>query len=42
MIAGVWTEEEFHDTLIFAAVVGIAAFITTIGYRWLNKYLEMY
>lgn len=41
LILGVWTEEEFKDTLIFAAAVAVVSFITTICYRFLSKKLGM-
>jgi len=37
---GLWTEEEFKDTLIFAGVVAVFTFFATIGYRALDKYLK--
>jgi|GEM_PF-3894954 len=38
-ILGVWTEEEFKDTLLMAAVVAIVSFITTFAYRYFYKRL---
>jgi len=40
-VLGVWTHEEFKDTLIFAAVAAIITFLLTLFYRWVSKYLEL-
>jgi len=39
-VFGIWTEEEFKDTLAIAGVVAIGTFVTTILYRAISKWLE--
>ena len=39
-VLGIWTWEEFYDTLAMAGVVAVGAFITTIIYRAIDKWLK--
>jgi len=38
-IFGIWTEEEFKDTLAIAAIVAAGTFITTVLYRAVSSTL---
>jgi len=40
-ILGVWTKDEFVDTIIYAIVVAIVSFCLTFFYRYLGKWLEL-
>jgi len=40
-ILGVWTKDEFIDSLIFALVAAIVTFAITLFYRYLSKWLEL-
>jgi len=40
-ILGVWTKDEFIDSLIYAAVVAVVSFSLTLFYRYLSKWLEL-
>jgi len=37
---GVFTQEEWKDTMIYAVIAAVITFLATIFYRWLGKYLE--
>lgn len=41
LILGIWTKDEFIDSLIFAAVAGIMTFGATLFYRYISKWLEL-
>lgn len=40
-ILGVWTKDEFMDTIVYAVVVAIVSFGLTFFYRYLSKWLEL-
>jgi len=40
-ILGVWTKDEFIDSLIYSTVVAIVSFVLTMFYRYLSKWLQL-
>lgn len=40
-ILGVWTKDEFVDTLIYAGITAIVTFCLTFFYRYIWKWLEL-
>jgi len=40
-ILGVWTREEFIDTLVLAMITGITTAMVTILYNYISKWLEI-
>jgi len=40
-ILGIWTKDEFIDTIIYASITAVITFFLTFLYRYISKWLEL-